>query len=234
MNSRQRREVSPTFETLFQAPGAPTVQTPKTSGFRNLQGDWLRAESDLTGEAIPLAGAHHLSRNDVVENGEHTPRACGLRRRAANFSPAAVLHQAVGKFVGTKPAARRRRQNAGPMRPPFSTAYVRLRRTEKFMSERTGASPVNFSPPTDFRSTSKETRDWAEMTKRGLIDIPKAQKPLPTPARIVSRRSHLICPRSILACRDVRSADSFNHGNIDHPYARHFIQFNRLAPSRTR
>ena len=68
-----------------------------------------------------------LNRNDVVENGEHTPLACGLRRRAANFSPTAVLDQTVGRFVRTKPTARRRRQHAGRMRSPFSTASFRLR-----------------------------------------------------------------------------------------------------------
>ena len=69
---------------------------------------------------------HGLSRNDAVESGEHTPLACGLRRRAANFSTTDVLHPTVGRFVRMKPAARRRRQHAGRMRSPFSTASFRL------------------------------------------------------------------------------------------------------------
>ena len=66
-----------------------------------------------------------------MENGEHTPLACGLRRRAANFSTTDVLHQTVGRLVRTKPAARRRRQHAGRMRSPFSTASFRLKGPHK-------------------------------------------------------------------------------------------------------
>ena len=68
---------------------------------------------------------HDLYPNDVAENGEHTPLAGGSPRRAANFLPTIVLDQAVGRFVKTKPTARRRRQHAGRMRSLFSTASFR-------------------------------------------------------------------------------------------------------------
>ena len=78
-------------------------------------------------------GSPALSRNDVVDNGEHTPLACGWGRRAANFSTTDVLDQTVGRLVRTKPAARRRRQHAGRMRSPFSSASFRLRVSSEFM-----------------------------------------------------------------------------------------------------
>ena len=88
----------------------------------------------VSGQSIAKSTARirTIQANYLVENGEHTPAACGLRRRAANFTPTGVLQQTVRRLVGTKPKARRPWPHAGRMRSPIFNRIIPLsaRRTD--------------------------------------------------------------------------------------------------------
>jgi hypothetical protein len=58
---------------------------------------------------------------------EHTPPACGLRRRAANFDSQTSITKWSGGNGLTKPMARRHRQHAGRVRSLNPTASLRHR-----------------------------------------------------------------------------------------------------------
>ena len=67
-----------------------------------------------------------LNRNDAVKSGEHTPLACGLRRRAANFSTTAVLHQTVGRFARFPTVSLRRAALVRQNRRELATATKKM------------------------------------------------------------------------------------------------------------